>query len=73
MEQKWVSKELAVVEVYIGMYGYVCLRTHGYGTWGTVEVNTQFRTIEDLDGLIEALCTARDMTEVYDVEATDGK
>lgn len=73
MEQKWVSKDGAVVEVYIGMYGLVCLRTHGYGTWGTVEVNTQFRTVEDLDGLIEALQRARTMTTVYDVEATDGK
>lgn len=60
------SIENAAVEVYVGMYGYVTMTTHGNGTWGGIEINTTFQNRADIEALIAALQNALKMTEAYD-------
>lgn len=69
MEKRgFTSIEGAAIDVYVGMYNYVTMTTHGYGTWGGTEINTVLNNRADIEALIEALRNALEM-----MEASNGK
>ena len=69
----WYSKKNAQVGVYTNMYGHVCIRAYGHGTWGAVEVNTTFVDMQSIRDFIEAINKAADAATGIAKEADNAK